>query len=233
MKYVKAEPNKVSIKQVDWQQTFDKYTHALASIPAVSNGITSIEEAQKWLECVAKTHPDSLVATCIKQASGIGARDIRALVAYEQGEYYPALSANEIYQSKQLKAFPASFTLARNEEPFIINAVRQVMQEKNHVQRSQTSEELMLAGEEKLWLKSRPSMYGSVNGQDVIIDIHINRGKDVTHSDELRLHYHSLVACSVGLSPNSLFQVNVQLEPEFKKQLVSMAQFHPQLNKQR
>jgi len=227
MKYIKADPSKISIKQKNWQRTFDKYAPSLQYIPAVMQGVTSIENAQKWLECVAKTHADSHVSTCIKQASGIGARDVRALIAYEQGEYYPALSANEIYQSKQLKAFPASFTLARNEEPFIINAVRQVMQERNNIQRSQENEERMLAGEGQLWLKSRPSMYGKVNGQDIIVDIHINRGKDVTHSDELRLHYHSLVACSVDLSPKSLFQVNIQLEPEFKKQLVGMAAISP------
>ncbi|MDI4652591.1 MULTISPECIES: hypothetical protein [Pseudoalteromonas] len=227
MKYVKAEPSNISIKQSDWQHTFEKYAPLLNEIPAVKHGVTSMESAQKWLECVTKTHSDSLVATCIKQASGIGARDVRALIAYEQGEYYPALSANEIYQSKQLKAFPASLTLARNEEPFIISAVRQVMQERHSIQRSQANEERMFAGKEQLWLKSRPSMYGVVNDQDVIVDIHINRGKDVTHSDELRLHYHTLVACSVGLEPKSLFQVNIQLEPEFKKQLVGMASISP------
>ena len=103
------------------------------------------------------------------------------------------MSANEIYQSKQLKAFPATFTLAKNEEPFIINAVRQVLAEKHNVIRHPDVENAMLEGNGDNWLRSRPSLYGSVGDRDVVVDIHIGPwGMKTTHSDEIRLHYHDL-----------------------------------------
>lgn len=227
MKYIKVNPESTRIKRENWQKTFNKYLPELASIPAVRSGSTSMDDAKNWLECVSKTHSDSLVATCIKQSKGLGARDIRALVAHDSEEYYPALSANEIYQSKQLKAYPANFNLAKNEEPFIINAARQVLEERHNVTRSTSHEDNMLNGKNGLWLKSKPSLYGNINGNDVVIDIHINRGKDVTHSDELRLHYHNLVATSINLEPTSLFQVNLQIDPSFKEKLVEMASISP------
>lgn len=227
MKYIKVDRDKTPIKQSGWEEAFNKYVPALNDIPCVKSGSTSMEDAREWLECITKIHSDSLVSTCIKQAKGFGARDIRALSAFDSGEYYPALSANEIYQSKQLKAFPATFTLAKNEEPFIINAVRQVLAEKHNVIRHPDVENAMLEGNGDNWLRSRPSLYGSVGDRDVVVDIHINRGAETTHSDEIRLHYHDLVATTVGKRPSSLFQANIQINPDLKAQLVNMAKVSP------
>lgn len=231
MKYIIVDTENVQVKQPDWQACYNKFLPEINSIPAVLSGSASIDDAKNWLECISKTHPYKVVSTCIKQVKGLGAREIRALVAHNDGEYYPALSANEIYQSKQLKAFPANFSLAKNEEPFLIKAVRQVLEQENGVIRESDNENKMLHGKDDLWLKSKPSMYGRVNNNDVIIDIHINRGKDITHSDELRLHYHNLVASSVGLKPSSLFQVNLQIENSLKEKLVSMANISPHAEK--
>lgn len=227
MKYIEANPTNLAVKRQDWQQVYAKFEHELDALPAVKAGTSTNEDAQKWLECVCKTHSEHVVSTCIAQVKGLGAREIRALIAHDSGEYYPALSANEIYQSKQLRAFPSDFSLARNEEPFLINAVRQILTEQHGIARSTENEKRMLSGNGELWLRSKPSMYGQIGGKDVILDIHINRGKDITHSDELRLHYHNLVASSVGLKPQSLFQVNLQLDNRMKENLVSMASISP------
>ncbi|MGP4943197.1 hypothetical protein [Pseudoalteromonas nigrifaciens] len=231
MKYIKVNRETTPIKQEGWEDTYNSFSSALHDIPCVKSGTTTLDQAKEWLECVSKVHTEKMVATCIKQSMGFGARDIRALSAFDNGEYYPALSANEIYQSKQLKAFPATFTLAKNEEPFIINAVRQVLAEKHNVERKPDVESAMLDGNGENWLRSRPSLYGTVNGRDVIVDIHINRGADITHSDEIRLHYHDLVATTVGKSPASLFQANIQIDRNLKEQLVNVAKVSPAAEK--
>ena len=227
MKYIYVDIDKVPIKQSNWEEVYNKHLSDVADIPAVISGAASIEDARNWLECVSKVHPENLVSTCIKQTKGFGAREIRALSAYDNKEYYPALSANEIYNSKQLKAFPATFSLAKNEEPFIINAARQVLAEKHGVSRHPEIEAAMLEGNGDNWLRSRPSLYGTTGERDVIIDVHINRGEDITHSDEIRLHYHDLVATTVGKRPTSLFQANVEINPDLKAQLINMVKVSP------
>lgn len=223
MKFLAANPALVAIRQDNWTENYQILLPELNKLQVVSHGVTSMEQAQKWLECVCKVHSLSVARTCITHAGGLGARDIRSLIAFEKGEYYPALSVNEIYQSKQLMAFPLDFRIAKNEESFVFNAIREILAEKYGVSRDIATEKAMLNGNDNLWLRSRPSMYGKIDQNDVIMDIHVNRGERVTHSDEMRLHYHELVAHSIGLKPTGLFQVNVQIENGFKEQLVRMA----------
>ncbi|MCP3682269.1 MAG: hypothetical protein GY861_06215, partial [bacterium] len=80
-------------RKQQWEEVYNKHLSDVADIPAVISGAASIEDARNWLECVSKVHPENLVSTCIKQTKGFGAREIRALSAYDNKEYYPALSA--------------------------------------------------------------------------------------------------------------------------------------------
>jgi len=230
MKFVIADPKIVKIQQSDWFENFNATKSRLENMPAVLDGITSLSQAESWLECVCKTHPAHLVETCIAHASGLGSKDIRGLMAHDINEYYPALSANEIYESKKLQAFPVNFSLGRNDDKFIVNAAREYIQERNGLVRNVAKEIQMLNNSNGTWLRSRPSMYAenpNSPNNNAIIDIHINRGEKVTRSDEIRLHYHNLVAQAASVPAQILYQVNIQIDKALKDQLIAMASISP------
>jgi hypothetical protein len=230
MKFVVADPKQVKTKEVNWFHKFNDIKKNMKDMPSVLDGSTSLRQAEKWLECVCKTHPGRIVDTCIAQASGLGSKDIRGLMAHDIGEYYPALSANEIYESKKLNSFPINFSIGKNEDKFILNAAKEYIQERNGLIRNTDKEIQMLNNTNGTWLRSRPSMYAENPNSpenNAIIDIHINRGENTTRSDEIRLHYHNLVAQAAGVPAQTLYQVNIQIDKAFKDQLIAMANISP------
>ena len=227
MKYVIADPTLVRVPRENWEKTFILLRDKTLNSPTVGENNQNHYQALLWLECVCKTHPADLAGMCVEQLYGLGSKEMRSLMAHEEGEYYPALSPIEIYQSKQLKAFPVDFKISVNEERFILNATRASVLDRAKGERQKSYESRMFKGGNQ-WFKSRPAMCFSSHGEDYLADIHVNRSDNVTASDEIRMHYHSLVASSVGLPQSTMLQVNVKISPDLKAQLAIMANTSPE-----
>jgi hypothetical protein len=216
MKYIQVDTNKVKPVQSDWRETSDRLRDKVMNLEYVKQNPQKEHEALEWLECICKVHPYILANTFIEQASGLGSQEMRALTMHDKDKYFPALSANEIYRSKRLEAFPVRETSSDKgvDDSWIKSAVRDVLLERTNGQRSIDAESRMLAGNK--WLKSRPSVFYTTETNTFIADIEVNRGAKITEDSEMRLHYHSIVAQAAGVGSNStvMIRANLAAEPD-------------------
>lgn len=225
MKYIQVNTNKIKPIQDNWRETLANLRDKVMELAYVKQNPQKEHNALEWLECICKVHPPKLANTFVEQASGLGSQEMRALAMHDRDKYFPLLSANEIYQSKRLEAFPVRETSTDKgvDDNWIKAAVREVLLEKMDGQRSTNAESRMLTGNQ--WLKSRPSVFFSTANNNFIADIEVNKGAKVTDDSEMRLHYHSIVAnaSGVGSETNTMLRANIAIEPNQLTSLRTLA----------
>jgi hypothetical protein len=230
MKYIQVNTNNVKPIQADWRDTSFRLRDKLMNLAYVKKNPQKEHDALEWLECLCKVHPYILANTFIEQASGLGSQEMRALVMHDKDKYFPSLSANEIYQSKRLEAFPVHETSSDKgvDDGWIKSAVRDVLLEKTGGHRNIEAESRMLTGNE--WLKSRPTIFYSTATNHFITDIEINKGAAISEDSEMRLHYHNIVAkaAGVGSENNVMLRANLAANHEQLVLLRQMAAISPE-----
>ncbi len=77
-------------KQADWQQSVDRYRTSALALPQVRAGAVTTAQALSWLTAVSKLHNPQGVERVINQAGGLGAKEIRALIANERQGILPS-----------------------------------------------------------------------------------------------------------------------------------------------
>lgn len=220
--------------QPQWKESVEFLKSKAALHPTVLSGGVSPNTVEKWIETASKLHKPNFVNRLIIQNSGLGADDIRTLVAHERDEYYPTDSAKEIYDRKQLKAVSLPKQEQLSQERVLLNLVRHYISEKYSLERDVDIERKMgqpnpikteyMASK---WLIGQPAMFAKNGDSNFIVDVHFTNKKDdvykVEPQDSLKLHHYDLVATNIGASNDQLYLAKVYIEPTFAKSISALA----------
>jgi hypothetical protein len=230
MKYIEVNRNKVKAIQSDWRETSALLREKVMNLPYILENPHKEPKALEWLECISKIHPQKLANTFVEQASGLGSQEMRALGMHDKDMYFPSLSANEIYQSKRLEAFPMRETSSDRgvDDNWIKAAASYVVVEKMGGTRNKEAEDKMLSGNN--WLKSRPSAFFTTSTNNFLADIEVNKEAKVSEDSEMRLHYHSIVANAVGVGneDNVMLRANLAIDTDQLNSLRKLASISPE-----
>lgn len=202
------------------------YRPAVMQLPQVLHGVVSESQAEVWLDRVCKSQPANRVAGLISQQAGIGADDMRALVAYGRNEYHPNLSPNEVMQRKWLDVDSFKYKPANATKMLFINMARELLSERYAMPRDRDLESHLAAPKAGSWKIGRPALAlrGSI---DLLIDIQfeesVSAAKSFSKSDAVRLHHYDLVAAERGISNTELLLVKVAVDPGFMNAVSALA----------
>ena len=217
--------------QDDAESTYRKFEPLLQRMPQVASGAVEIRQAQKWLDAASKTLKQSQVLRLIKESSGLTAHDIRALWAFDKGEYYPTYEAKEVYLLKNLEAIRAP-SASVHEEGYLKAVLRQVAKSKygfNDATSIKSSEQAREFAGKLPWALNIDSYLGESNGSQFAYDIktdYVNKlsTKDILNqSDIIRHHFIQLAASNNLHDLSSSYQFNISVSPHTAKTISSMA----------
>ncbi len=200
--------------RADWQMSVNQFTTSVLTLPQVRSGAVEKAQAINWLECVSKLHKPQSIERIINQASGLGAKDIRALIANERQEYYPAIGVNEVYSAKKLESVPLPRTPKIEREGVVTTIARKMLETHYGLTRNKEGEAMMgkIQGGRFPWMISKPTLLGTSGDGTFLYDTHVNRRDTLSGSDEIRLHYHDLVANTRRIKCTELFQANLSID---------------------
>lgn len=224
---VEVDNDNLKPVQVDWELTYNSHLTRLGGIPVVASGGVSQEAAEKWLGTISKLYPSPYVNRAIGQVSGIGAKDIRTLVAAERGEYFPSDSAGELYKRKFLNSVATPNTPSIEKERILTNIVRSLLVRKYGLERDLTTENSMSmpsSNRNLPWLVGKPGLVGVNGAETFLFDVQItDTAEELNQGDLIRLHHYDLVANNAGKKADYLNLVKVTVDPEFSDSLVAIS----------
>lgn len=210
-----------------WEKTINSLSGKMVKIPVVESGSVSLKGAQQWLRLAAKLHTQQTCDRLIHQSSGLGAKDLRTLIAHERNEYFPDDSVGEVYTRKWLKSLVAPNGPNAERERVLTNITRAYLLKNYEVERNVQVEKAMAStapSRAAAWLIAQPGMVGSKSGNTFLFDIEFNDNTTkVSQSDQIRLHYYDLVANNVGCKVDQLSLVKVSVDPPFANALIALS----------
>ncbi|MFA0809407.1 hypothetical protein [Microbulbifer epialgicus] len=228
MDTLKVASAHINPTQGNWRGTFESLTNNLYEIPTVISGSVNIQAAHNWLALVSKIYPEHMCKRMISQASGLGAHDIRTLIAHDRNEYYPTDSAMEIYERKRLTTIVAPNNPNFEKDKILTSIARKYLLDKYGVERNSSIERAMSTTDNNRnvgWLVGQPGMIGSTPNENFLFDIQRDSNVDtVSQSDLIRLHYYDLVGNNLGFSSNHLNLVKMAVDESFLDSLVTLTQ---------
>lgn len=219
-----------SIKPVnpDWEETVATHKGRLESLPSVASGAVSAEDAMKWLQVASKLYSALTVDRLLDQASGLGAKDIRTLVAGDRNEYFPKDSAQEVYERKHLKSISPPNGPDTERERILTSIVRIALQDRYGLERDKDMEGQMakpIPGGKAEWLVGKPALVAKHGNQSLLFDIQFSDNpSEISQADQIRLHYYDLVANNTGKAPDQLNLASVHIDNHLADTLVTLAQ---------
>jgi hypothetical protein len=215
------------VKQANWAASVDAHAQTVLSLPQVQSGAVESAQALSWLTSVAKLHPPQQIERLIRQAGGLDAHEIRALVANERQAYYPPLGVNEIYASKWLQTLPLPDGPDIAQDKMVNTLCRQILQTHYGLIPNLADEirmsDCLTGSSHHPWMRSSPTLLGSDGRSTFLYDTHINRVDTTGDADAIRLHYHDLVANSREVASNGLFGANITIDTGLLNNLLAMA----------
>lgn len=204
----------------------ETYRPAVMQLPQVLHGAVSEVHAESWLERACKSQPANRISSLIRQQAGIGADDMRALIAHERNEYYPSLSPNEVMKRKWLDIDSLKYKPANATKMLFISMARELVAERYAMPRDRDLESQLASPKPGSWKIGRPALalHGST---DLLIDIQfeesVSAAKTFSKSDAVRLHHYDLVAAERGISNTELLLVKVAVDPGFMDAVSALA----------
>jgi len=232
MESIKINSRHIPSPQKKWEDTFSKMKHKLAYLPQIRTGVVDIQQAQSWLTAVSKLFARSTVERLIHQCAGIGAKDMRALIAHDRKEYYPDDSAVELYERKMLLSVQAPATPKAEEERILTNVARIILLEKYNLKRNIELERKMATpstSNSRQWLVGRPGMVANQGSDTFLYDIQLtNKAKSLEQGDEIRSHYYDLVANDSGFQPTCLNVAKIYFAPALADSIVTLSKMSDQ-----
>jgi hypothetical protein len=224
---IKVDNNQIQPLQRDWRSAAISYEIRTKNVPAVLSGAISHEASLLWLNTACKLYPPATVDRLLHRVSGLGAKDIRTLIAHERKEYFPDDSAGELYNRKLLYTIPAPNSPSAERERILTNVTRSMLLSRYGLDRNLTMEKTMSMTDPSrraVWLVGNPGMIGTNGTDNFLYDIQFaSNTAEVNQGDLIRLHYYDLVANNIGQQPKHLSLVKVSVDPNFAESLVSMA----------
>lgn len=227
METIKVDNNQIQPLQRDWKSTAIRYEDRAKNVPAVLSGVVKQEVSLLWLQTACKLYPSATVDRLLHQVSGLGAKDIRTLIAHERKEYFPEDSAGELYNRKLLNTIPAPNSPSTERERILTNVTRSMLLSRYELDRNLAMEKAMSMTDPSrraVWLVGNPGMIGTNGTDNFLYDIQFSSNTaEVNQGDLIRLHYYDLVANNIGQQPKHLSLVKVSVDPDFAESLVSMS----------
>lgn len=227
MDTLKVTNNEISPIYKDWENTINQFTESLGNIPVVASGAVPIDQAQQWLQLAAKIHSPYACERLIQQSSGLGAKDLRTLIAHDRNEYYPDDSAGEVYSRKWLASLAAPNGPNAERERVLTNITRSYLLKNYDVERNIQAERAMAStgpNRKAAWLIGQPGMVGHKSGNTFLFDIQFDKNtNEINQSDLIRLHYYDLVANNSGCKADHLSLVKVSVDSSFADSLIALS----------
>jgi hypothetical protein len=227
METIKVDNNQIQPRQKDWRSTAISYEDRIKNLPTVFSGAISQEASLLWLNTACKLYPPTIVDRLFHQVSGLGAKDIRTLIAHERKEYFPEDSAGELYNRKLLNTIPAPNSPSSERERILTNVTRSMLLSRYGLDRNLAMEKKMSMTDPSrraVWLVGNPGMIGTNGTDNFLYDIQFSNNTDeINQGDLIRLHYYDLVANNIGQQPKHLSLVKVSVDPNFAESMVSMS----------
>tara|TARA_R110002072_G_scaffold301723_1_gene482176 strand:+ start:35308 stop:36795 length:1488 start_codon:yes stop_codon:yes gene_type:complete len=227
METIKVNNDIIQPLQESWGDTYHHFQNRTQTIPTVAAGVVSTESALAWLKTASKIHPLNSVDRLIHQVSGLGAKDIRTLIAHDRKEYFPEDSPNELYERKRLSivATPNSPVLER--EKILTNVARAMLLKQYDLDRNFELEKKMATidpSRKAEWLIGNPGLVAQKGKDNFLFDIQFTSNtNEVDQGDLVRLHYYDLVANTITQQPKHLSLAKVYIEPSFADAIILMA----------
>lgn len=204
----------------------ETYRPAVMQLPQVLHGTVSELQAENWLDRVCINQPANRISGLINQQTGIGADDMRALIAYGRNEYYPSLSPNEVMKRKWLDVDSLKYKPANATKMLFMSMARELVSERYAMPRDRDLESQLAAPKPGSWRIGRPALAlrGSI---DLLVDIQfedtVSAAKTFSKSDAVRLHHYDLVAAERGISNTELLLIKVAVDPDFLNAVSALA----------
>jgi len=227
METINVGNNQIQTIHNDWQSTVLNYENRVKRVPTVLSGAVTLDQSISWLNTASKLYSPSSVDRLLHQVSGLGAKDIRTLIAHERKEYFPEDSIGELYNRKLLNTITAPNSPSTERERILTNITRSILLNRYGLDRNTDMERSMSMTDPSrraVWLVGNPGMIGTNGTDNFLYDIQFtNNTNEVNQGDLIRLHYYDLVANNIGQQPKHLNLVKVAVEPGFADSLVAMS----------
>ena len=196
----------------------ETYRPMALQMPQVAAGQITERQAEEWLGYVSRIMPANQILPFVHQCSGIGANDMRALVANERNEYYPGLAPEEILGAKRMSLDSVRSRPISTAKMVFTNLARQMVSDKINLERDRDLESIFATPVNASWKVGRPAMIlGS--DQKIIVDIQFEdsakKVASVENNDAIRLHHYDLVGAERGIGNTKLMLVKVAVDPHF------------------
>ncbi len=208
------------------------YRDSVMQLPQVLHGAVSEMQAELWLDRVCKIYPANRLSGFISQQAGIGADDMRALIAHNRNEYFPTLSPNEVLKRKWLDTDSLKYAAPNETKLLFLGMAREVIAERYGMNRDKNLESALAAPMAGSWLIGRPAL--ALRGQtDLLIDIQFEESQSAaklaSRADAIRLHHYDLAASQRGVSDTELLLVKVAIDPAFMDAVSALASASPNI----
>lgn len=196
----------------------ETYRSGVMQLPQVVMGRVAEPQAEAWLKRLCAIEHPNRVASVISQQAGLGAEDMRALVAQSRGEYYPTLSANEILDRKWLSPDSIKQCATNTARNIFINIARGIVADKYGMPRNRGLEGEFARPVPGSWRIGRPALVLS-GDKHLLVDIQFEdtqRGVETLKSeDTLKLHHYDLIAAEKGIKNTALVLIKIKAEQSF------------------
>ncbi len=196
----------------------ETYRSGVMQLPQVVMGRVSEAQAEAWLKKLCAIEHPNRVGSVISQQAGLGAEEMRALVAQSRGEYHPTLSANEILDRKWLKPESIKQSGTNTARNIFINIARNIVADKYGMSRNRELEGKFARPIPGSWRIGRPALVLSGN-KHLLVDIQFEDARsaveNVKSEDTLRLHHYDLIAAEKKLTNTELVLIKVRAEQSF------------------
>lgn len=196
----------------------ETYRSNVMQLPQVLMGRVTEHQAEAWLKQLCAIEHPNRVGSVISQQAGLGAEEMRALVAHSRNEYYPTLSANEILDRKWLKPESIKQTASNSAKSIFINIARGIVTDKYGMSRNRELESEFTRPIQGSWRIGRPALVLS-GDKHLLIDIQFedsrNNVDNVRSEDKLKLHHYDLIAAEKGITNTDLVLIKVSADQSF------------------
>lgn len=193
----------------------ETYRSVVMRLPQVVSGVVTERQAEAWLTKLCSIIPANHISGAISQQSGIGADEMRALIAHNRSEYYPSLSANEILNNKWLEMDSLKQKAPNTAQNLFLHVARAMISDKYGMSRNRELENELATPCIGSWKIGRPAMILS-GDREMIVDIQIeDTASDLKNEDTIRLHHYDLTAQERGMQNTELLLVKVKVQQSF------------------
>lgn len=217
-------PNKevgsASVKNANWRVDAQEIAKFARLLPQFTGGLISEDQLDAWAAGAAKLTSPAAAIAVLSQSAGLGAKDMRTLIASSRGEYFPRDSAGELYERKLLErvALPLGPSIERERLATRL-AIRHIIDTYGvspqvDVMKAMASPN---TANGETWLIGRPALVAEKDGQKHIFHVEVS-DKSANHvdpNDNIAPVHYDLVATSRDVDISHLHLVKVQINNDY------------------